>query len=244
MTEAKLKLAASDSRVSTMKTKQAITHAGADAETERALVAVTDKRVAAKAAITRPTALFVDKSGSMSTAIGVARELAALISAVAVAELRVYAFDTVAFDVTPVVANGERPAHSDWERAFAVVKPDGGTSIGAPLAKMCRDRVAVEQIVIVTDEGENSPPFFHQAYEEYAAELNVRPSVVIVGVDGGNRAFIQALSSHGIQVTRYEFKGDYYSLPNILPLLAMPSQAELVDTIMARTLPRRAAMSA
>ncbi len=41
---------------------------------------------------------------------------------------------------------------------------------------------------------------------------------------------------------RYEFKGDYYSLPNVLPLLAMPSQAELVEQIMARELPRRPAV--
>jgi hypothetical protein len=40
-------------------------------------------------------------------------------------------------------------------------------------------------------------------------------------------------------VTRYEFTGDYYSLPNLLPLLALPTRAELVDEIMARELPRR-----
>lgn len=37
----------------------------------------------------------------------------------------------------------------------------------------------------------------------------------------------------------YEFKGDHYSLPNILPLLAMPSRSELVDIIMGYELPSR-----
>jgi hypothetical protein len=82
--------------------------------------------------MTRSTAPFVDNSGSKCTAIGVARELPALISAVATAGLHVYAFDTACFDVTPAVAQGERPAHSDWEHAFGVIRPGGGTSIGAP----------------------------------------------------------------------------------------------------------------
>ena len=42
-------------------------------------------------------------------------------------------------------------------------------------------------------------------------------------------------------VLRYRFTGDYYSLPNLLPLLALPTRAELVEQIMARQLPRRPA---
>jgi hypothetical protein len=37
----------------------------------------------------------------------------------------------------------------------------------------------------------------------------------------------------------YAFTEDYYSLPSVLPLLALPTRAELVDAIMARDLPRR-----
>jgi hypothetical protein len=244
--EARLAAAATDSRVSTFKTKQAIAHAGVDANTERALTAVTDTRVAAKVEIRRPTALFVDKSGSMSTAIQVARELAALVSAVVTADFRVYAFDTAAFEVTPVTKRGlfRRSAHSDWTEAFALIKPNGGTSIGAPLAKLTRERIPVEQIVIVTDEGENTAPLFHDAYDEYVRVLGIRPAIVVVGVENSNGVFSRSLVARGIMVTRYEFKGDYYSLPNLLPLLALPSQAELVDSIMARDLPRRPAMSA
>jgi hypothetical protein len=42
-------------------------------------------------------------------------------------------------------------------------------------------------------------------------------------------------------VLTYEFSGDYYALTNVLPLLALPTRAELVDAIMARDLPRRPA---
>ena len=155
--EAKLQAAAGDKRVSTMKAKRALAAAELDAETERTLTEVTDRRVAAKTEITRPTALLVDKSGSMTEAIAVAKELAALVGAVVSADFRVYAFDTAAFEIASGVA-GRRPALSDWERAFKFIRADGGTSIGAPLAKMAQDGVYVEQVVIVTDEGENTRP--------------------------------------------------------------------------------------
>ena len=238
--DARLRAATGDRRVSTMKTKRAIAASGVDGETARILTEVTDARVAAKVEIRRPTALFVDKSGSMSQAIAVARELAALIGAVVTAEFRVYAFDDAAFAVEPAVPPGSRPAHSDWELAFAMVKADGATSIGAPLARMARDGVYVEQIVVVTDEGENRAPYFHDAFEAYATRLGVRPEVIIVAVQGANPAFTRGLQAAGIGARRVEFGGDYYSLPNLLPMLAMPSQGELVEMIMAYTLPRRA----
>jgi hypothetical protein len=237
--DAKLRAATGDSRVSTMKTKRAIAAANLDEETTRTLTAVTDARVAAKVEIRRPTALFVDKSGSMSTAIAVAKELAALISAVVSAEFHVYAFDSDAFEVRSAAREGARPAHSDWERAFSKVKANGSTSIGAALAKMTRDGVYAEQIVIVTDEGENTAPLFRDAFVEYAARLGSAPQVLVVAVQGANPAFSGELRKRGIIVQRFEFSGDYYSLPNLLPLLALPSQAELVDAIMAYALPRR-----
>lgn len=249
LVEAKLKAAAGDKRVSTLKAKRAAAAADLDAETERVLTETTDRRVAAKVEIKRPTALFVDKSGSMTQAIEVAKQLAALVSAVVSADFRVYAFDTAAFEVRAATGGGRasndgalgRPALSDWEAAFRLIRADGGTSIEAPLAKLARDKVHVEQIVLVTDEGENTAPFFRDAYAEYAKEVGVRPSVVIVHVGGAYTAFRDGLQRAGIELLEYAFAGDYYSLPNVLPLLAMPSRAELVDLIMQRELPRRPA---
>ncbi|MEI6042846.1 MAG: hypothetical protein WCS37_00520 [Chloroflexota bacterium] len=235
----KLKAAATDTRVSTMKTKKAMAVAGLDAETEQILTDVTNQRVADKVEIKRPTALFVDKSGSMSEAIKVAKQLAALVSAVVTAEFRVYAFDTAAFEIKSGIKGNKRPTLSDWEKAFELIKADGGTSIGAPLAKMIKDKVYVEQIIIVTDEGENTAPLFRNAWKEYGEALKSAPSVIIVQVSGSYQPFVNGLKEQGIEVTRYEFKGDYYSLPNLLPLLAMPSKAELVDLIMQRELPCR-----
>ncbi|GHO96186.1 hypothetical protein KSF_062340 [Reticulibacter mediterranei] len=235
----KITASASDKRVSTLKAKKAIEAAQLDEETEQLLTDVTDQRVASRVEIKRPTALFVDKSSSMTKAVEVAKQLAALVGAVINAEFRVYAFDSAAFEVKASVKGKDRPALSDWEKAFKLIKADGSTSIGAALAKMLKDKFVAEQIVIVTDEGENTPPLFHNAYAEYVKEMHVAPSVIIVQVDGSNPSFMAGLQKQGIEVMRYQFRGDQYSVVNILPLMAMPSRAEMVDLIMQYPLPER-----
>jgi hypothetical protein len=240
LVELKLEEATSDKRVSTMKAKKAAQVAQLDADTERKLVEVTDKRVAAKVDIKRPTALFVDKSSSMVKAVEVAKQLAALVSAVTSADFYVYAFDTAAFEIKSGVKKGERASLSDWEKVFKPIKADGGTSIGAPLAKMTKDNIYVEQIVLVTDEGENTAPYFGDAWKEYANKMGIAPSVIIIQVDGSNDHFGKGLLDKGIELTRYKLTdADYYALPNLLPLLALPTRAELVDKIMEYALPTR-----
>ncbi len=237
--EQKIAASATDKRVSTMKAKKAIEVAQLDEETERILTEVTDRRVADKVEIKRPTALFVDKSSSMTQAIDVAKQLAALIGAVITADFRVYAFNSVAFEVQAAIDGDKRPALSDWEKAFKLIRADGSTSVGSALAKMTREQQYAENLVIVTDEGENTAPYLKDAYAEYADKMKVAPSIIIVQVGGSNPGFVTALQSRGIEVMRYQFKGDAYSLPNILPLLAMPSKGELVDLILQYELPKR-----
>jgi hypothetical protein len=234
MVEAKLRAAKDDQRVSTLKATRALAHVDLDDATKAALVAATDQRVAQIARIERPTALFVDKSGSMTAAIELAKEVAAMISAIC-ADFRVLAFDTGAFALT-----AEGATRSAWEAAFAQVQANGGTSIGAPLAKLAREGQRVEEIVIITDSGENTPPYFRDAYTAYAQALGVMPHVTIVEVGGSNPRFVRDLVERWVPVTTWTFGGDYYSLPNLLPLLALPTRADLVEEIMALPLPSRA----
>ncbi|NJN15004.1 MAG: VWA domain-containing protein [Oscillochloris sp.] len=233
--DAKLKAAEGDSRVSTLKATQAMRHVELDAETTAVLTEATDRRVASMARIDRPTALFVDKSSSMTQAIEVAQEVAALVSAIC-ADFQVLAFDSESFAVK---ANGA--TRSAWEQAFRMVKANGATSIGAPLAKLARERHYVEQVIVITDMGENTAPRFSDAYAEYVRRVGVRPNVTLVAVGGRDQSFLNSLHAQGVPLTLWEFKGDYYSLPNLLPLLALPSRAELVEQVMGVPLPKRAA---
>jgi hypothetical protein len=47
---------------------------------------------------------------------------------------------------------------------------------------MRKKRQVVDQIIIVTDEGKNTDPYFSEIYKTYCRELAVMPNVVIVRV--------------------------------------------------------------
>jgi len=197
------------------------------------LTEVTDRRVAQMTHIVRPTALFVDKSSSMTQTIEVAKEIAALISAVC-ADFRVLAFDSVAFEV-----KAQSVERSTWKQAFKLVRANGSTSIGAPLAKLTRERRYVEQVVIIIDMDGNTHPYLAAAYVEYAQTIGTGPQLIIVGVGGNSLRFLNTLHNADVPLTVWEFGGDYFSLPNLLPLMALPSRAELVEQIMSVPLPVR-----
>jgi hypothetical protein len=232
--EAKLAEAKTDKRVSAYKAKVAVEAAGATGELAEALDAVTEARVKATGRISRSTALLIDKSGSMNVALEVGRQLGALISAICATELYVYAFDTVAY---PVEVKGTTLA--DWEKALAGIHAAGGTSCGVALDWMRRKGYRVEQIVMVTDEGENAAPRFQDAYQAYADELKLRPAVTLVKVGTASQVLEAACTALGVAPNVFEFRGDYYALPNVIPLLSYPSLMEMVMEILSYPLPQR-----
>lgn len=230
----KLAQAASSKRISAYKASVAAEAAETDAETTERLQMITQAQVRSRGRIRRSTALLVDKSGSMTMAIEVGKRLAALISTVTDAPLFVYAFDTM-----PYAIETKDGTLAEWEAAFKHIKADGGTSIGCGLEALRRKGQTAEQIVIVTDEGENAAPYFTRVYEQYCQELNVRPTVLIIKV-GTSSTFLEGqLQTIQAPLETFTFAGDYYSLPNLVPLLARPSRLELLMEIMDTPLPMR-----
>ena len=237
--EAKLQAAQTDGRVSAFKAKVAAEAAGVDAKMVAQLDAVTEVQLKAKGRITRPTALLVDKSSSMQDAIELGKRIGAMLSGVTEAPLFTYAFDRMPY---PVVAAGETLA--DWERAFEHIKAGGTTSLGAPLAVMQRREQRVEQIVLITDEGENTAPFFTPALQAYSQALGVSPSVLIVKVGRCSDFTEKQLREAQLEVETFTFAGDYYALPNLVALLARPSRLDLLMEILETPLPTRPAVAA
>ena len=234
LVDEKLKLAATSDRVSAFKARVAADVAELDAETVARLDRVVDEQVRKRGSITKPTALFVDKSGSMETAIEVGKHIAATISGITEAELFVYAFDSMAYQLK---STGKEL--SNWERAFEGIFPQGSTSVGAALETMRIKRQAVEQIIVVTDEGENAAPFFAATFSRYSEEMKVIPNVVFVKVGGHCDLVERQLKKSGVAFDSFTFSGDYYSIPNIVPLLSRPSRLELLIEILETPLPAR-----
>lgn len=233
----KLAAAKNDGRVSAFKAMKAAEVAGADSDMAEKLAQVTQAQVTRKGAITKPTALFVDKSSSMTEAIEVGKQIATLVSGIATAELFVYAFDSMAYPIK--TASEEKRDLADWERAFSLIFPSGATSIGAPLEIMRLKKQSVEQIIVVTDEEENTRPHLAEVLPRYREELKADPNVVIVKVGGASGRLEHSLQQAGAGCETFAFGGDYYSLPNLVPMLSRPSRLELLLEILETPLPTR-----
>jgi uncharacterized protein with von Willebrand factor type A (vWA) domain len=126
-----------------------------------------------------------------------------------------------------------------WHRAFQGINANGLTACGVAIEMMRRRQQRVEQIVLVTDEEEYDPPYFVESLLKYQRELNVQPSVCIVRVPDSTTRLQDQCKRAGVVVTTFDFAGDYYSLPNLIPLLEPPSEFELLMEIMDYPLPER-----
>jgi hypothetical protein len=230
----KLALAANSDRVSAFKARVAADAAELDEDTVAQLDRVADEQVRKRGRITKPTALLIDKSGSMETAIEVGKHIAATVSGISEADLFVYAFDSLAYHI---VAKGKELSH--WEKAFKQMVAEGATSIGAALETMRLKKQAVEQIIIVTDEDENTAPFFSVVLSNYSETFKVSPNVVFVKVGQHCDLIERQLKQRGVAFESFTFGGDYYSLPNLVPLLSRPSRLELLIEILDTILPVR-----
>jgi hypothetical protein len=233
--EEKLEQAKTSKRVSAFKASKAVEAAPVSADVKAKLEKIADTQVKAKGRIKRPTALLIDKSGSMAVAIELGKRIGAMISAVCEKELFVYAFDVMAYPIER--AGGDDLA--SWERALLGITAGGGTSCGAPLQTMMLKRQYVEQIILVTDEGENTGPHFVPTLQKYRDQLKADPGVCIVRTPGAQSGIEAQCRAAGIVVDVFQFAGDYYSLPNLVPLLSKPSKLELLMEIMEYPLPER-----
>jgi hypothetical protein len=267
--EAKLELAQTAERVSAYKAKRAAEAAGVSAleGVAEKLDAVTEAQVRAKGAIVRSTALLIDKSGSMSQAIEIGKRVGAMIAGVCQAELYAYAFDSLGYPIeipgrtkegkvpgalrrllraeapgepAPGTAMVEgKPSLADWERALAGICAGGTTSCGVAVEMMRRGGQLVEQILLITNEAENTSPRFVEALKRYREELKADPHVVFVKTQGASAQLEQECRRERIAFDAYQFSGDYYALPNLLPLLTRPSRLDMLLDIMAYPLPQR-----
>ncbi len=232
--EQKLDSAKTGARVSAFKAEEAIKSGGLSDDVRKKLEQVADTQVKAKGRIARPTALFIDKSGSMEIAIELGKRLGSLISTICEKDLFVYAFDNMAY---PIERAGDDLA--SWEKALKGITAGGGTSCGAPLDFMTRKRQYVEQIIVVTDEGENTAPLFVDALAKYRDAVKADPAVCFVRTPGAGTQLEDQCRTAGISCDAFQFSGDYYSLPNLVPLLSRPSKLELLMEIMDYALPQR-----
>lgn len=236
--EDKLEKAKSGKRVAALKGMEAIKATNLSDDVKQKLADVSSEQIKSKGRIDRPTAILIDKSQSMTVAIELGKQIGAMISTTMDAPLYVVAGDTIPYPVTP-------PKSADlasWEKAFSGVRAGGWTSCGVGLEYLLRQKSKVEQIILITDEGENRPPYFWETLVRYKDQLGIpMPNVCIVKVrtgDTSNRLEEQGRRMN-LEADVWEFSGDYYSLPNLIKFIQKPSKLDLLMEIMTWPLPQR-----
>lgn len=227
-------------KVAALKSLEAVKNTDLDEDIKEKLVDVADTQIKAKGRITRPTALFIDKSSSMNQSIEIGKQLAAMISTCVEADFFCYVFDSAPYKVSDE-GNARGKDIGEWTKAFEGVRAQGTTCCSAPLVAMTQLNEKVDQIVMITDEGENQSPTFMKALRTYSEKIGSTPSVLIIrcGNRGSWGKISEPLIRNGFDVEVYEFNGDYYSLPNMIHFLTKPSKLDLLIEIMNYTLPER-----
>ena len=173
--EAKLQEARTAQRVSAFKAEEAMKAADLSDDVKRTLEQVADAQVKAKGRIDRPTALLIDKSGSMSVAIELGKRIGALVSSVSSQALYVYAFDTLAY---PIEAAG--PDLAAWEAAIKGITAGGGTSCGVA----ARDHAAQEAVRRADHRG-------HRRGREHRPAVRRDPEEVPRGREGRSQRLLR-----------------------------------------------------
>ena len=240
LVEEKLIEAKTNKRVSALKTKDAVKSANLSEVDSQLLNDIADKQIKSKGRIKQSTALLVDKSSSLDQAIEVAKQLGSMISTCMADETPLY---TIAFDSMPRQITVTGKTFADWEAAFRHIHADGSTSVGAGVAWLTRNKIRVEQIVIITDEKENANPFFVKAYQEYVKVMGEEPHVIIVRVSNFKTYVTDECKKVNIPVDVYEVgaASDKYSFTNLIPMLARRSKLDLLMDVMSTELPKRPA---
>ncbi len=245
LVQKKLGKAQTSKRVSTMKAQKALEKLDSmDLERERGITLtdikerlqeVTEERLLSKGTIDRSTALLIDKSASMEMALEVGQRIGSMIGLLCSRGLLAYAFDTMPYPIK----SPESDSLADWQKAFHGIRAGGRTSIGSPIQWMRRKQQRVEQIILVTDGEENASPYFVEELQAYQKELDIYPTLVMVKV-GSDRELLESRCERaGIAMDVYRFNGDYYSLPNLIPMLTQPSRVDLLMQILDYPLPQR-----
>ena len=237
LVDAKLKKVKKSKKVDALKAAKAAETAGVDEEMARELVEISGEQLKRRGRITKSTALIIDKSQSMSAAIEIGKGIGSMISTIVEGEFYCWVADVVA---TPI--NCHSDSLDDWKKAMRMVKAGSATSCGAGIYQMARNNQFVEQIIMVTDQGENRQPLFLGSMLEYKAKFGSMPRVVFVNCGRwASDKLERQCTAHGIEFDAIKVPegADYYSLPNLIPLLTAPGRLDLLANIMETPLPTR-----
>lgn len=201
---------------------------------------VSDAQLKRVGTIKGRVAILIDKSGSMSAAIELGKDLAAL-AAQACGDAnrpRVFMFDTMSTEIVWSDKDGDITTKSAWDKKLSMFKASGGTEPHNVLRAMISRDIQVDQMLVVTDEGESNVGRFATELKAYEKKFGFVPNVSIIRVGSSSTAMTQSMKGVGIDAEVLVCdKIDNVSKPNVIRLLSRTSVFDLVMEIGSLQLP-------
>jgi hypothetical protein len=169
-----------------------------------------------------------DKSGSMSRAIELARNVAGTLAKMVSGKVWLTFFDT-----HPQTVDVTGCSLDMIQKATRHITANGGTSVGCGLQRMLDAREEVDGIAIVSDGDENTAPLFAQVYPKYAAFAGKEPPVYLYHCGSKHPGLQMLMQRAGVdmQVFAVDERADYYSLPNLISTMRT-NRYSLLDEVM------------
>jgi Mg-chelatase subunit ChlD len=186
--------------------------------------------------ITDDVLLAVDISGSMQSAIELAKRIGPYLATVCKGKL-----DVMCFNETAVRINYGKGTIEDFRKGFSLIRANGQTSLGSALMKSIADKFIPDIMIIVTDQGENHSPRLETVFNAAKSDLRF----IFINVPNAGDVVAKQLEAAGADVSEFSFdvdvdsKGWYSSLDNFSTLLNKGGYDTLVQRIMDLRLPVR-----
>ena len=242
--DGKLKSAQKSNKIDAMKGAVASKKAkNINEETKKIVTEITDKQLQKIGKIRVPTALMIDKSGSMKNAIELGKELGSCIAQACEnqANFSCFMFDTVPTEIKWKETDGDIANKSSWDKKLKMFNASGGTVPSSVLKLLESSNRFIEQMIIVTDEGENTHNDFAKSLQKYGEKFGSMPNIVIARITGGygcDKRMENSLKKIGVNVEIVDCdKIDSVSIPNLIRLLSKKSIFDLIQEILNFELP-------
>lgn len=222
--------ATQDKRTSTLKASKAAESIGGEAG--KKIAKVQDAKLQQLGGIEGDWAVLGDVSGSMRESIEVARQIAGIIAQQVKGHVYLIWFNTM-----PTLMDVTGKTLAEINVMTKYIRANGGTAVGCGLDLLREKGIVVNGVAIASDGGDNTVPYYHDAYKRYENAMGVSPSTYLFHVPGEPDKLTGFCERAGIQIENYDLGSqvDYYSLPTLVRALKT-GRYGLLDEIMQTSL--------
>ncbi len=204
-----------------------------DDELTEKLRGLQEKQIQTHGGVEGNWLVLADKSGSMSRAIELSREVAGVLAKMVKGKVWLVFFDT-----QPMTVDVTGASLDVIKKGTKHITANGGTSIGVGLNRMLESKEEIDGIVVISDGGENTAPAFADVYRRYSTHFGKEVPIYLYECDGEPNVFSRNLANAGIELQTFDLRGqrpDSYSLPNLVSTMRT-NRYSLADEILGTRL--------